>query len=159
MTVGRNDDGDLVIDQKVFDLVRNTMRAAGAIEGSVVGSAECEQDAAGHVPVTKWGGLDHRMEFHGDRGTIMVDGERIVKWVVPGVPEPMLDGGGGSAASDPRAISMRGHVIQIQDFVDAIHEDRDPMVTGEDARPAVEIILAVYQSAQTGQSVTLPLAG
>jgi predicted dehydrogenase len=50
---------------------------------------------------------------------------------------------------------MRGHVIQLQDFVDAIREDRDPMVTGEDARPAVEIILAVYQSAQTGQAVRL----
>ncbi len=46
VTVGRNDDGDLVIDQKVFDIVRNTMRAAGAIEGSVVGSAE----AAGVPP-------------------------------------------------------------------------------------------------------------
>ena len=42
----------------------------------------------GTVNVTKWGGLDHRLEFHGDRGTIMVDGEKIAKWVVPGEHEP-----------------------------------------------------------------------
>lgn len=100
--------------------------------------------------------MDHRLEFHGDRGTIMIDGEHIVKWVVPGEPEPdFRDAGMGSLSSDPKAIGMRGHMIQIQDFVDAIRERRDPMVTGEDARPAVEIILAVYQSARTGQAVRL----
>src|SRR5262249_57364777 len=98
--------------------------------------------------------------FHGDRGTIMVDGEKIVRWVVPGEPEPTFGRDTvGSAASDPTAIGMQGHIIQLQDFVDAVREDREPMVTGEDARPAVEIILAVYQSASTGQPVQLPLSG
>jgi predicted dehydrogenase len=150
---------DIEVEDTTVSALRFKNGAFGTLQGttSVVGSIETsEVDDAGTVRVTKWGGLDHRMEFHGDRGTIMVDGERIVKWVVPGVPEPVLDGGGGSAASDPRAISMRGHAIQLQDFVDAIREDRDPMVTGEEARPAVEIILAVYQSARTGQPVTLP---
>jgi UDP-N-acetyl-2-amino-2-deoxyglucuronate dehydrogenase len=134
--------------------------AFGTLEGttSIIGSAEWEKDEAGAVNVTKWGGMEHRLEFHGDRGTIMVDGERIVKWAVPGEPEPDFgDGGQGSLGSDPRAIGMRGHIIQLQDFVDSLREGRDPMVTGEDARPAVEIILAVYRSAQTGQPVRLPL--
>ncbi|MCC2669153.1 MAG: oxidoreductase [Armatimonadetes bacterium] len=148
---------DIEVEDTSVSALRFKNGAFGTLQGttSVVGSAEWERDSSGAVQVTKWGGLEHRMEFHGDRGTIMVDGERIVKWVVPGEPEPILEGGDGSAASDPRAISMRGHVIQLQDFVDAIREDRDPMVTGEDARPAVEIILAVYQSAQTGQAVRL----
>lgn len=134
--------------------------AFGTIEGttSVIGSAEWEKNADGRVEVTKWGGLEHRLEFHGDRGTIMVDGERIVRWTVPGEPEPDLTNeNAGSAASDPTAIGMRGHIIQLQDFVDAIREDRRPMVTGEDARPAVEIILGVYESARTGKLVQFPL--
>jgi UDP-N-acetyl-2-amino-2-deoxyglucuronate dehydrogenase len=135
--------------------------AFGTLEGttSVIGSAEWEKAEDGSVTVKKWGGLDHRLEFHGERGTIMVDGERIVRWVVPGEPEPDLARDSvGSAASDPRAIGMQGHIIQLQDLVDAIREDRDPMVTGEEARDAVEIILAVYRSAKTGQPVKLPLS-
>jgi UDP-N-acetyl-2-amino-2-deoxyglucuronate dehydrogenase len=151
---------DIEVEDTTVSALKFKSGAFGTLEGttSVIGSAEWERDAAGNVNVTKWGGLNHRLEFHGDRGTIMVDGEEIVKWVVPGVEQPDLsEGGMGNAASDPRAIGNRGHVIQLQDFVDAIREDRKPMVTGDDARPAVEIILAVYQSARTGQPVRLPL--
>jgi predicted dehydrogenase len=88
----------------------------------------------------------------------MVDGERIAKWAVPGEDPPDFSATAeGTAASDPTAIGMRGHIVQLQDFVDAIRENRRPMVTGEDARPAVEIILAIYKSARTGQPVALPL--
>jgi predicted dehydrogenase len=150
---------DIEVEDTTVSAIRFKNGAFGTLEGttSVIGSAEWETDVDGNVNVTKWGGMDHRLEFHGDRGTIMVDGEKIVKWVVPGVPEPDLTGGDGSAASDPRAIGMRGHIIQLQDFLDAIREGRDPMVTGEDGRPAVEIILSIYQSARTGQPVRLPL--
>jgi predicted dehydrogenase len=156
--------GPLVRNIEVEDTTVSALRfkngAFGTLEGttSVVGGAEWERDAAGEVQVSKWLGLDHRLEFHGDRGTILVDGEKIVKWVVPGEPEPDLSlPGEGSASSDPKAIGQRGHIIQLQDFIHAIREDRDPMVTGEDARPAVEIILAIYQSARTGLPVHLPL--
>jgi predicted dehydrogenase len=33
------------------------------------------------------------------------------------------------------------------------------MITGEEARKPLEVILAIYQSARTGRQVTLPLAG
>ncbi len=148
------------VEDTTVSAIRYKSGAFGTLQGttSVIGSVEWERDAAGEVQVTKEGGLSHRLEFHGDRGTIMVDGERIVTWAVPGVPEPNLSADGvGSAASDPRSIGMAGHIVQLQDFVDAIREGRDPMVTGEDGRAAVEIILAVYRSAQTGAPVTLPL--
>ena len=151
---------EIEVEDTTVSALRFKSGAFGTLEGttSVIGSAEWERDAAGRVTVSKWGGLDHRLEFHGDRGTIMVDGERIVRWVVPGEAEPVFESEGGSAASDPRAIGMRGHILQLQDFVDALREDRDPMVTGEDGRAAVEIILSVYQSARTGQPVRLPLS-
>jgi len=103
-------------------------------------------------------GLSHRLEFHGELGSIRIDGENVVEWHVPGEEAPGEGGGkGGTAASDPRDIAEDGHTIQIRDLVAAIKEDRKPMVSGEDARPAVELILAVYQSARTGQPVRLPL--
>ncbi len=49
------------------------------------------------------------------------------------------------------------HAWQCRDFIDSIIEDRDPVVTGESALKAVEIITAVYQSALQGKPVKLPL--
>ncbi len=112
-------------------------------------------------------GMNHRLEFHGEQGSIAVDGEDLVKWVVPGEELEQAragltierDGAAGApaAACDPMAISARGHMLQIADLAQAIKHDRAPIVGGEDARDAVEIILGVYKSARTGLPVTLPL--
>jgi predicted dehydrogenase len=45
----------------------------------------------------------------------------------------------------------------IDEFVAAIRKQRPPTVTGEDGYKALEIALAVYASAETGQPVKLPL--
>ena len=101
-------------------------------------------------------GMNHKLEFHGDKGTIAVDGEKIVKWPVE--EEDAKDDGKdtvGSVASDPTAIAGDGHQIQIQDLCRAIIEDREPMIGGEEARKAVEVILAIYESARTGLPVKM----
>ncbi len=102
-------------------------------------------------------GMPHRLEFHGELGSILTEGERIVKWAVPGEEEPSMEQKVqiGSSESDPKSIATEGHRIQIRDLCYAIREDREPMVTGEEARKAVEIILAVYESARTGRPVYL----
>ena len=102
-------------------------------------------------------GLAHRLEFHGEKGTIMIDGERVVRWTVDGqdLSAEELAGGGPSAAADPLAISGSGHAAQIADLVRAIREDRKPYVSGDDGRAAVELILAIYESARTGREVRL----
>ncbi|MDQ6905549.1 MAG: Gfo/Idh/MocA family oxidoreductase [Chloroflexota bacterium] len=50
------------------------------------------------------------------------------------------------------------HRMQIQEFVQAVLAGRDPAVTGEEARKALEIILAIYQSSRTGKPVSMPMA-
>ena len=67
----------------------------------------------------------------------------------------------GPAGPKPRAaspVSPSFHALQLQDFLQAILEDRAPAVTGAEARKSLEIILAVYHSSRTGQPVKLPLA-
>ena len=54
-------------------------------------------------------------------------------------------------------MAIEGHTILIADLVKAIKEDRDPMVTGEEARKSVEVILGIYESARTGQAVRFSL--
>ena len=111
-------------------------------------------------------GMDHRLEFHGEHGSILVDGETIKVWEVPGEDASQCGETGsggvdvkiGTAETAPTTSATQGHQGQIQDLCRAIREDREPMVNAETARKAVEIILAVYESSRTGQPVTLPLS-
>ena len=49
------------------------------------------------------------------------------------------------------------HKLQIQDFLQAILEDRPPMVDGHEGRQLVEIFSAVYRSQRDRQPVKFPL--
>ena len=51
-----------------------------------------------------------------------------------------------------------GHTPLYADVVDAILNDREPYVTGEDGKRALELILAIYKSAAEGRPVKLPLS-
>mgnify|MGYP003348233823 FL=1 len=97
---------------------------------------------------------------------MIIEQDSILRWEFAD-PKPADDEvraklGGSSAtsggAADPKAISFVGHQMQLQDFVDAIQAGRAPRVDGAEGRKSVEIILAIYAAARTGQSQKLPLA-
>lgn len=50
-----------------------------------------------------------------------------------------------------------GHNPLYADVINAIQNDRDPYVTAEDGRRALELVLAIYKSAAEGKSVKLPI--
>jgi UDP-N-acetyl-2-amino-2-deoxyglucuronate dehydrogenase len=62
--------------------------------------------------------------------------------------------GGPDAGSDPGALSG-AHRFQYRDFLDAVATGRPPLVTLEEGRRAVKLILAIYESARTGALVRL----
>ena len=61
----------------------------------------------------------------------------------------------GGSVADPKAVSSDGHIYLVNDMVNAIREDRAPYIPGESARKAVDLILAIYESAKTGQEILL----
>lgn len=52
-----------------------------------------------------------------------------------------------------------GHPVLYADMVEAIRQEREPSVDAEAGRRALELVLAIYQSAATGRPVKLPLVG
>ncbi|MGH7910966.1 MAG: Gfo/Idh/MocA family protein [Candidatus Dormibacteraceae bacterium] len=115
-------------------------------------------------------GMGERLEVSGTGGTLIVEsgvlrvselkdykGETSFygRKVRIGEQEPESAGGG---SADPAAIGGDSHQAEIEDLLQAIEEDRQPLVTGPEARKALEIILGVYQSAERGVEVTLPLS-
>lgn len=107
-------------------------------------------------------GEETRLELHGEKGTIILTDEGIKRWAVARGNKHLAEDEElapqekrAHGVSDPRAISAEGHVALVRDFVDAIKNDREPMISGESARKPVELILAIYESARTGREVTL----
>jgi predicted dehydrogenase len=49
------------------------------------------------------------------------------------------------------------HYLQIQDFVEAILNDRPPMVSGEEGRKTVELFTAIYRSQRERRPIPFPL--
>jgi len=100
-------------------------------------------------------GQPQRVEVHGNKGNVIVEAERITEWQVEG-EEGAVDSGPAreTSAADPMAglsDALGAHVVQIQDVLKAAEEGRDPALSGEEARKAVAIVLAIYESARTGR--------
>jgi predicted dehydrogenase len=49
------------------------------------------------------------------------------------------------------------HRLQIEDFLDALVEDREPAITGRDGRVTVEIFTAIYRSMRDRAPVVFPV--
>ena len=60
-----------------------------------------------------------------------------------------------SASADPAAVDVASHAAQFADLLAAVDTGRQPAVTGESGRAALEIVLAVYESSRTGRPVSL----
>lgn len=57
---------------------------------------------------------------------------------------------------DPPTVYGFGHTALFRDFINAIETNREPLISGERGKKALEIILAVYKSQKTGRAVDLP---
>ncbi len=103
-------------------------------------------------------GFPERLEVTGTKGTIIVEKERVTFREIIGEKKPAQTNAGSDylvGAADPKAISNRGHVLQLQDFCRAIQDGRDPLVPGLEGRKPLEIILAIYESARSGKRVRI----
>ncbi len=108
-----------------------------------------------------------RIEIHGSAGSAVMEEEDLIKWdfaekqpedeAIEKKMSQRVSGGGGAA--DPKAIGHHGHARQFADVLQAIEQGAKPLVDGPEGRRSVEIILAIYQAAEAGQTVRLPLAG
>lgn len=100
-------------------------------------------------------GYPEKLEIYGEKGSILMEGGTIKEWNVKDVTPPNLgmDDGDGSGSADPTAISHQNHKTVIADMVGAIKEMRAPMVEGPEARKAVAVITAIYESSENEKIV------
>jgi len=102
-------------------------------------------------------GSPARLEIHGTRGTMILEGERIVYRGIRDEEEfrAEADSESSSGSRQPMDINLGLVVAQVSDFCEAVLAGREPSITMEDGRRAVALILAAYESAKTGRIVQL----
>lgn len=82
------------------------------------------------------------LQVHGTEGT--------VRWHEDDVDEAVTVEGPIEDAAEPFPMGV-GIPGQVRDFIQAIREGRDPMVTPADAREALDIVFAAERSAERGE--------
>ena len=158
--------------KKVFG---RTATVSHKIETEDVGvaSLEFENGAFGTIEgaTSAYPGLFARLEINGTNGCAVIENGALKTWkfVEKKEKEPQeekVPSGDAVGAGPSVGVDFKGrdpsksgiaHREQYQDFVNAILEDREPLVNGEEAKKAIEIVLAIYRSAQEGKEVNLPL--
>ena len=105
-------------------------------------------------------GSDLRIEIIGDRGTAVMVNDRFLRWEFaepqPGDADELARDASTeikSGTSNPAAMAAEGHRRLVEDLVRALRERRKPMIPGAEARKAVALVLAVYESARSGRAV------
>jgi len=109
-----------------------------------------------------WPGWSRRIEICGEHGSAIMEDDDITRWDFR-VARPedekiraMRESAAmGSGAAAPMNIKIEGHQRQIQDFIDGINEKRPFFIEGREARKAVQLVRAIYDSAASGRPVKL----
>ena len=103
--------------------------------------------------------LEETLFLFGEKGTVKAGGasvNRIEEWEFSDMldePKEVKE----RFNEDPPNVYGYGHTPLYADVIEAIEKDRDPYVNAEAGRRALELVLAIYKSAYTGQSVKLPM--
>ena len=104
--------------------------------------------------------LEETLYMFGENGTVKIGGtstNSIDVWNFADEREDDQKNKGLQEATSN--VYGNGHTSLFADVVEAIEQDRKPYVDAVAGRNALEMILAIYQSAATGVPVKLPLKG
>ena len=140
----------------------NALHAGIEVEDTAMAWVKFQNGATGVVQGSTacYPGEPKRVELKGSSGSATLVDDRPTLWQFKDA-QPQDDEvrawanqaqiGGG--ASDPNAISIEGHRAQIEDFVGAIRQNRQPAIPGNQGRKAVELICAIYRSSRENKIV------
>jgi predicted dehydrogenase len=150
------------------DVARVSARSVTAlhdieVEDTIVATLEFRNGAIGtlEAATSVYPGYPRRIELTGSEGTVILEHDRIVAadlrharidLVHPIGPTPE---GANAGATSPVVSDVRGHQELLKDFLRAIETNGKPICDGAEGRRSVALVEAIYESARTGNSVTL----
>lgn len=135
------------------------------IEAETLGVATVrfENGALGTITMTTLSndGFPERLDISGTKGCAMVVGDTLAHFKTtepfeedaPESEAAAKTDGGPTTASDPAALGGSAHLQNIRDFVLAVRDGREPLVSATEARRAVALLNMIYEKARVGPYV------
>ena len=138
------------------------------VEDTAVAQVEFKSGALGviHGSTACWSSTGHPAEIHicGEKGSAFMTDTSFRVWDFMEKTEDdtrihqqlMNTSKAGMGANDPNAIDFLGHQKNFENIVSSIESNTPPLTNGQEARRAVELICAIYESAQNdSKKITL----
>lgn len=163
--------------EEVYGIWRNLNHPYIEVEDTALAVIKFRNGGIGNVIVSnsQKPGIYGKVHVHGENGAsagVQTDGGAMFiagmkgileppvndLWTIPGEEELVekwkMEDVRHFSSIDPMTHYMER---QIEDFLFALDENRDPLVTGEDGRRTVELFTAIYRSTRDNLSIKLPL--
>ncbi len=162
---------------EVYGVWRNLNHPYIEVEDTALAIVKFKSGAIGNIIVSnsQKPGIYGKVHVHGSNGAsvgVQTDGGAMFiagmssiteppvndLWTVPG-EENLLEGWKKEDSDFFNSINAMEYYMKLQneDFVDAILNNRQPLVSGEDGRVTVELFTAIYRSTRDNQPVKFPL--
>jgi predicted dehydrogenase len=149
--------------KRVWARMENLGHPGVPVEDTTVALLEYANGARGvlEASTAMYPGSDLRIEINGTKGTAVLTGERLTTFKFaderPEDAEALKIGAqaGPTGAGGAAAFQYHEHQYLIEDLCDAIRQKRDPRITGREGRRTLELALAMYDSAESGQWVSI----
>ena len=96
-------------------------------------------------------GYPRRVEITGTEGTLILEHDRIIAANLRNPPLGMNTVAApdtNASASSPVVSDFRGHQSVLEDFLQAIKENRNPLCDGREGRRSVALIEAMYRASK-----------
>ena len=101
-----------------------------------------------HATTSAYPGFAERIELTGTKGTALLEGTSLQMKFQDGTSfEMKTESGGGGTGADPMAFPHDWHRGVLEDFLDAIENNREPRVSGTEALKVHRFIDRILQSA------------
>jgi UDP-N-acetyl-2-amino-2-deoxyglucuronate dehydrogenase len=133
------------------------------VEDTVVATLKFANGAIGtlEAATSVYPGYPRRVELTGTEGTIILEHDRIVaadlrnaSSDLANLVRPAIELA-NAAATSPVVSDIRGHQEILKDFLRAIATNGRPLCDGAEGRRSVALVQAIYESARTGNFVSL----
>ncbi len=163
--------------EEVYGIWKNLNHPYIEVEDTALAIVKFKNGGLGNILVSnsQKPGIYGKVHVHGENGAtlgVQTDGGAMFiagmipmaeppvldLWTVPGEEKMLKVWNEEDIAlfgnSDPNSIYMQR---QIEDFIDALENDREPMINGEEGRKTVELFTAIYRSTRDNKPIRFPL--
>jgi UDP-N-acetyl-2-amino-2-deoxyglucuronate dehydrogenase len=144
--------------EEVYGLCTTRDHANIEVEDLAVATLRFKSGALGIIEGTTvaYPGFGTMLDIYGSEGSVRIENDQIKEWSLKsGITSSYEYKRNIETGASSAAISNQAHKLQIEDTIEAIQQDREPKVNGEEAIKTLKLILAIYETSNIGKPIRL----